>query len=251
VLGDHAHFARQTEQVAQVLQALPADALVLQASATPYLAHPVALVHDQPSSSADRYALLTGTDDWAELAQAAGQPAYVLSVPRAYYRRAGTAPLALTTAAVVQGPAVRLHVDSVRGPQPKTKRPLERYLVVERAGAMVRCPVSSARTEVDVVVTPTGLSGCTPTAPPPGWLLDGTQAQRCPTAACVTVALMGHVRPTRKQLRDPEYRGDGALAFRRLAVREQGGSLQVLADGAVLHRQGVDDLVVTAAPTAR
>ena len=246
-LVTHVGQAAQTDTAVALLDALPADALVLTTAETPYLAHPLSPMRNPPGELA-RYAIAGGARDWEVVERAgAGRPLHLAQVPRGYYRRSGDPAMTLSRAQTVQGATLRLRLDTRQMAERPRARPVTRSLVVQRGDVTVRCPVDGLATSAVIELSgPTGLTGCTPSAPPDGWYDEGTGFRRCADTDCVTVALM--VRDERRKggLRE---RKEGLLASRQVPVRDLGGGrLEAMVDGELLVRSGVDDLVVTPAP---
>ena len=239
------HYASQTDVAVDALAALPADALVLTTTETPYLAHPLSPLRNPADAPVDRFAIASGATDWETIAAAGpDRPLYLAQVPRGYYRRAGEAALTIARADVVQAPSVTLRINTRQDPPKAGKREFPRYLVVQRGDTTLRCPVDGLETAVEVQLSgPTGLSGCAVAPPPDGWYDEGTAVRRCAGPDCVTVALM--LRDDRRDGGVRE-RKDSLVAARRIPVQTVGGQLRALVDGEVLTRRGVDDLVVTA-----
>lgn len=246
-LVTNVHYAAQTDVALVTVGALPADALVLTTTETPYLAHPLSSLRNPAGAPVDRFAIASGAADWQTVDVAGpGRPVYLAQVPRGYYRRAGDAALTVSQAQTVQGPSLRLRIDTRQDPVTSGSRELTRFLVVQRGETTLRCPVDGLSTAVEVELSgPNGLGGCAVAAPPDGWYDEGTAFRRCAGPDCVTVALLA-----RDETRDGGVgkRRDGLLSARQIPVESVGSELRAMVDGALLIRRGVDDLVVTAAP---
>jgi hypothetical protein len=131
--------------------------------------------------------------------------------------------MTLSQAQTVQGPTVRLRLDTRQMTERPDARPVTRSLVVQRGDVTVRCPVQGVATSAVVELSgPTGLTGCVPSAPARGlvrrWHAPSAAA-RPPTAS------RSRDGPRRAARGWAAQRKEGLLASRQVPVRTvDGGS---------------------------
>lgn len=212
--------ADRTRDIIGAIRSLPEDAPVLVSVDPPYLGHPPSLVINDLAGP-PRFSLESQMS--VEEVRGRGSELYGLQVLGIYK---GPSSWSLTRLTWLRGQDVQVRVHH---PNMGTGT-----LVVERAGRWFACSTTADDTAL-VHLRDSVRSGCPATRAPRAWTRPQNDYRRCPTRDCLALAWY-QVEP-----------GEGTelRAWRRVPVKEEAGTITILADAEVIAEETFGAITLT------